>query len=176
MIRPGRSTIRRIDRAVTLLPQPLSPTIPRVAPGYRSKLTPSTAFTVPSSCAKYVFRSRTERSGSRRVDATVLTLATPPGPLRLSSIGIGGVAQTIAEEVEGHDGDDHWYGRNHEPWGDGHGLDVLGLLQQHPPADGRRTQAETQEAERGLADDHGRQREGRRRDDVAHERRHHVHE
>ena len=30
---PGRSTMRRIDRAVTLFPQPDSPTIPRVWPG-----------------------------------------------------------------------------------------------------------------------------------------------
>ena len=34
-IRPGRSTIRRIERAVTLLPQPLSPTMPSVLPGRR---------------------------------------------------------------------------------------------------------------------------------------------
>ena len=31
-MRPGRSTMRRIDRAVTLLPQPLSPTMPSVLP------------------------------------------------------------------------------------------------------------------------------------------------
>ena len=30
--RPGRSTMRRIERAVTLLPHPLSPTMPRVLP------------------------------------------------------------------------------------------------------------------------------------------------
>ncbi len=53
-IRPGRSTILRIDRAVTLFPHPLSPTTPSVAPALMSKLTPSTARTVPSSCAKYV--------------------------------------------------------------------------------------------------------------------------
>ena len=34
---PGRSTMRRIERAVTLLPQPLSPTMPSVWPGSRSK-------------------------------------------------------------------------------------------------------------------------------------------
>src|SRR2546427_7178982 len=111
-IRPGRSTIRRIDRAVTLLPQPLSPTMPRVAPGYRSKLTPSTAFTVPSSWGKYVFRFRTDKS----VCVAVLT-----------SIGIGGVPQAIAQEVEGHDDDDHGHGRDHQPRGDGHRLDVLSL-------------------------------------------------
>ena len=48
-IRPGRSTIRRMDRAVTLLPQPLSPTIPRARPAWTSKVAPSTASTTPSS-------------------------------------------------------------------------------------------------------------------------------
>src|SRR5438876_1841737 len=160
-IRPGRSTILKIDRAVTLLPQPLSPTMPRVAPGYRSKVTPSTAFTVPSSWGKYVFRFRTDKS----VCVAVLT-----------SIGIGGVPQSIAQEVEGHDDDDHGHGRDHQPRGDGHRLDVLGLLQQDAPADRRRAQDQAQEAQRGLADDHRGQGERGRRDDVAHERRHHVHE
>ena len=39
-IRPGRSTIPRIDRAVTLLPQPLSPTMPSVAPGVQVEAHP----------------------------------------------------------------------------------------------------------------------------------------
>src|SRR5438046_1633230 len=127
MIRPGRSTILKIDRAVTLLPQPLSPTIPSVARGATSKLTPSTALTVPSSCAKYVFRFRTDRSG-------------------LSTIGVGSVSETIAQEVEGHDRDDHGHGGNHQPWRDRHRLDVLRLLQQHAPADRRRAQAQAEEA------------------------------
>src|SRR5262245_42485407 len=113
--------MRRIDRAVTLLPHPLSPTIPSVAPCAMSKLTPSTAFTVPSSCAKYVLRLRT--------DSRVL-----------SAIGVGSVAESIAQEVEGHDRDDHGHGGQHEPRRDRHGLHVLRLLQQHAPADGRRAQ------------------------------------
>ena len=40
---PGRSRMPRIERAVTDLPQPLSPTMPSVLPGRTSKLTPSTA-------------------------------------------------------------------------------------------------------------------------------------
>ena len=36
-IRPGRATMRRMDRAVTLLPQPLSPTTPSVLPRLMSK-------------------------------------------------------------------------------------------------------------------------------------------
>src|ERR1051326_1791581 len=96
MIFPGRSTMRRIERAVMLLPHPLSPTMPRVAPGIMSKLTPSTAFTVPSSCVKYVLRFRTERSG-------------------LSAIGVGRVPEPIAQEVEGHDRNDYGDGRQHQP-------------------------------------------------------------
>ena len=46
-MRPGRSTMRRIDRAVTLFPQPLSPTMPSVRPAWRSKLAPSTALDGP---------------------------------------------------------------------------------------------------------------------------------
>ena len=47
-MRPGGEGTRRIsERTVTDLPQPDSPTIPRVSPRRRSKLTPSTAFTVP---------------------------------------------------------------------------------------------------------------------------------
>src|SRR5262249_32043046 len=110
-IRPGRSTILKIDRAVTLLPQPLSPTMPSVAHGCRSRWTPSTAFTVPSSWAKYVFRLRTDRSGARGSTA----------------IRIGRVPQAVAQEVEGHDGDDHGHRRDHQPRRDRHGLDVLGL-------------------------------------------------
>src|SRR5207244_4457836 len=44
-IRLPRSTIRRIARAATLLPHPLSPTMPMVRPGMTWKLTPSTAHT-----------------------------------------------------------------------------------------------------------------------------------
>src|SRR5438309_1514510 len=165
-IRPGRSTILRMDLAVTLFPQPLSPTMPSVAPGERSKLTPSTALTNPSSWGKYVFRLRTDSSNS-------------PGrspPPSLPSIRIGGVSQSIAQEVERHDRDDHRHGREHEPRGDSHRLDVLCLLQQAAPADRGRAQAETQEAQRGLADDHRRQGQRGGRDDVARERRHHVDE
>ena len=49
---------------VTLLPQPLSPTMPSTWPGITSKLAPSTARTVPSSRPKVTCRSRTESSGA----------------------------------------------------------------------------------------------------------------
>ena len=50
--RPGRSMSRITESAVTLLPQPDSPTTPSVAPFRMLKLTPSTAFTRPSAVAK----------------------------------------------------------------------------------------------------------------------------
>jgi hypothetical protein len=48
-----------MDRAVTLLPQPDSPTTASTSPGRTSKLTPSTAWTVPTSVWKTVLRSST---------------------------------------------------------------------------------------------------------------------
>src|SRR6478609_6589364 len=49
--------------AVTLLPEPDSPTTPRTLPGAMSKLMPSTAVTIPRGERKRTLRSRTERSG-----------------------------------------------------------------------------------------------------------------
>src|SRR5829696_1431814 len=49
-------------RLVTLLPEPDSPTIPRVWPRSSEKLTPSTALTTPSSVSKWTRRSRTSSS------------------------------------------------------------------------------------------------------------------
>ena len=47
-MRPGRGTICNIDCAVTLLPQPDSPTTPRVRPLAMVRLAPFTALTTPS--------------------------------------------------------------------------------------------------------------------------------
>ena len=63
VMRPGGSTSCRIALMVTLLPQPLSPTMPSTWPGMTSKLVPSTARTRPSSSAKETRRSRTESRG-----------------------------------------------------------------------------------------------------------------
>jgi len=47
-MRPGGDGIRRrIDSALTVLPDPDSPTSPKRSCGARLKLTPSTAFTGP---------------------------------------------------------------------------------------------------------------------------------
>ena len=51
-----------IVRHVTLLPEPDSPTIPRVSPRSSVNDTPSTAWTMPSSVLKLVLRSSTSSS------------------------------------------------------------------------------------------------------------------
>ena len=52
-MRPGGSGMSRInDNMVTDLPEPDSPTMPSVSPRRRSKLTPSTALTVPQRVSK----------------------------------------------------------------------------------------------------------------------------
>ncbi len=56
-----RSCRPRIVRLVTDLPDPDSPTMPSVLPFSRSKVSPSTALTMPSSVEKWTFRSLTER-------------------------------------------------------------------------------------------------------------------
>src|SRR5688500_13616745 len=59
-MRPGGCGTRpMIDSAVTLLPQPDSPTMPRVRPGSSLKSTPSTARTSPPSPANTVRNPRT---------------------------------------------------------------------------------------------------------------------
>jgi hypothetical protein len=64
MIRPeisafGERVSPRIVRLATLLPEPDSPTMPRVSPLPSSKETPSTALTIPSSVLKWTLRSST---------------------------------------------------------------------------------------------------------------------
>ena len=55
-ILPGFGTRLSIERDVTLLPQPDSPTRQRISPSAISKLIPSTALAVPSEVKKYVLR------------------------------------------------------------------------------------------------------------------------
>src|SRR6185295_18831893 len=85
--RPGGETSRRFESAVTDFPEPDSPTRPRVRPRPIEKLTPSTAFTTPSSVKKWVWRSWT----SIRVSAE-------PRIARL----LEGVADQVVDE-DGHE-------------------------------------------------------------------------
>ena len=76
-MRPGGDGIsRNIESAVTLLPQPLSPTIAKVSPGMTWNETPSTARTTPSRVKNQVRRSATSRSGSIRAAGAFGTVAT----------------------------------------------------------------------------------------------------
>src|SRR5215475_135208 len=150
MMRPGRGTIWRIERAVTLLPLPLSPTTQRVLPRFRVKLASSTALMTPKPVSNQVLRFFTSsRVSSRGVSGAGLSIAASA-----MAVGIGGIAQPVADEVERQNSDDHGDARREEPGRRGDGADVLRLLQQHAPADDGRLQTETEEAQRRLRQDH----------------------
>src|SRR5258706_7901865 len=81
-MRPGGlATSPMMESAVTLLPQPDSPTSPSVRPASSVKLTSSTALKVPASVAKEVVRPRTSRSG--------LTVGSALGALGLEARHLG---------------------------------------------------------------------------------------
>src|SRR5579883_2827837 len=109
MMRPGRSTMCRIERAVTLFPQPLSPTIPSVWLGFTSKLAPSTALIIPSSEKKYVLRSRTARRDGEPFPVSWEFIS------HSHAIGISRIAKAVSHEIEGQHGDDHRNCRIEEP-------------------------------------------------------------
>src|SRR3977135_683433 len=90
-ILPGGSGIsRRIDMAVTDLPQPLSPTIASASPSSTWNETPSTARLTPSGVRKCVRRFATS---SRAIGLQPLCHAR-----------IERIAQPVAEQVHGEDG------------------------------------------------------------------------
>src|SRR5690606_38805526 len=91
------------------------------------------------------------------------------GDLPSLLVGICGVAQSITEKIEGEDHQHHRYHGQHEPRIEGDHVDVLRLGQQHSPAGDGRPQPEAEEAERSLAEDHRRDRDGRGGDEMAHE-------
>src|SRR5215468_7134699 len=167
-MRPGRGTIWRIERAVTLLPLPLSPTTQRVLPRFRVKLASSTALMTPKPVSNQVLRFLTSSSVSAGgisgvgVSGAGLSIAASA-----MAIGIGGVAQPVADKVERENGDDHGDARREEPGRRGDGADVLRLLQQHAPADDGRLQPEAEEAQRRLRQDHAGNGEADLGDDVA---------
>src|SRR5688500_9855138 len=121
-MRPGAGIMRRTECAVTDLPQPLSPTTPRTSPRRTVRLTPSTARTMPSSSGKETCKSLISKS----------TLLSTSHCL-LAGIWIGCIAHTVADETEGHDGYDDERHRCKQPRVQGNRLDVLCVLQQHPP-------------------------------------------
>ena len=95
-MRPGRGRICRIERAATLLPQPLSPTTPRVSPRLRRSVDASHR---PDGALAGRTRSlRFLDLEQRRHRLLVMPSAV--------AVGVGGVAQTVAEEVERQHRDD----------------------------------------------------------------------
>src|SRR6266542_1946016 len=110
----GRGTSRIMLRQVVLLPEPESPTRPRVSHADTPNDTPSTAMMVPHRVTRCVRRSRTSTTGPGEGAA-----AAPPGklpsglapepptgsrltePSELAELRIEGVAQPVPEQVEG---------------------------------------------------------------------------
>src|SRR5262249_33999009 len=87
-MRPGGSGIsRRIELAVTDLPQPLSPTIASVSPSSTWNETPSTARLTPSGVRKWVCRFSTSSNAT--------------GSVLLRHARIERVAQPVAEQIHG---------------------------------------------------------------------------
>src|SRR5690349_49200 len=129
------------DVVITLFPEPLSPTIARRSPGWRSKDTPSTARTIPRRVAKWVRSPSTARSG---LGATDCMSALRSRVERLP--------QAIREEVEAHGGEHDRDARGR--------ADPPGLLQETPsladdvaPRCLRRHDAQTEEAQCCLGED-----------------------
>src|ERR1700730_15223669 len=140
---PGGLAIRRMtESAVTLLPLPLSPTIPKVSPGLIIKETSSTAFTIPDRVKKYVFRLFT----SSRFSAIFLSLHS-----LIFGSGVKGIAQAVAEEGEGQHNDGQHPRRQQDL--PGMGIDqTLGLRDHQPDTRARRLHAQSQQADARLAD------------------------
>src|SRR5438105_4800620 len=154
-IRLGSSRRRIRESAVTLLPDPDSPTMPSVSPAATEKLTPSTARTTPASVKKYVLRSRTSSTvrpacGARSASGAGSSafIATPSSPARL---GIEPVADAVAEKVETeHDGQNRKSREGRDP----PLLHELATLRHHrAPFGRRRHDAEAEKRERRERDD-----------------------
>src|SRR3954452_24769870 len=124
-------------RHVTLLPEPLSPTSPRISPRRRVNETSSTARTTPPSVRMNVCRPSTRRISS---GATSLTATA-------SVIGPQEIGQAVADEAE-PDADDHDRdaGQGRQP---PRAEDVVLPVGDHcAPLRRRRLRTETEEPER----------------------------
>src|SRR5688572_6530849 len=144
--------------AVMLLPDPLSPTSASTSPRPIVNETSSVMRVRARSCPSAIDRSVTVRTGCAPV------IISP-------RIGIGGIAQSIADEVEGQHSDDHECAGNHQPRCLVDRADALRREQQDAPAFHRLAQAETEEGQRGLRQQDLRKRDRGIDDQVAEERR-----
>src|SRR5712692_1484728 len=102
-ILPGGCVIRyMMERAVTVFPQPDSPTSPRTSPLPISMSTPSTARRIPREVVNTVCRPRTTRIGSTGL---------PPGA------GIEDVPQAVPEKVDRDSENEQDHSRQDDrPW------------------------------------------------------------
>src|SRR6266508_1403713 len=136
-----------IERAVTDLPHPDSPTIPSVRPLSTEKEMPSTARTTPCRVKKCVLRSRTSRSGT-----PLLAL------LRHTGARIERVTKAIGDEERAEDEPgDREAGKDDQVW-----MGLIGgiaVLRERAPGSLRWIDAEPDERQEGLAEDHSRQLE-----------------
>src|ERR671930_551826 len=90
---PAGST-PRMTRASVVLPQPLSPTRPTTSPRPTSRLMASSTCATPPSVTKSTLSPRTERSSGIARGAAA------------AQAGVEDVAQPVAEQVEGPDGEE----------------------------------------------------------------------
>src|SRR5512132_80724 len=165
--RPARGSSPSSASAVTLLPQPDSPTIPSVSPGEISNEIPLTAWTSPLPVQNWTRRSSTERSGS--LDATDRLPPTRPQvrepapltelPCAAAELRIERLAQAVADQVEPeHREHDRDPGNDREPR---RRLQIVVDVAEHrPPLRRRRVlRPEPEEAEARDIDDRGRHRQ-----------------
>ncbi|MNX59106.1 hypothetical protein D3C86_899630 [compost metagenome] len=138
-IRPGVSMICRIERAVTDLPEPLSPTTQRVLPGSMEKDRSLTARKTPFRTGNSVTRLRTSSSGLAGFMERMSLIRTS------LIIGIGCIAQAVTEQIERHDGNDNSDARQEQPRRGCNRTDILRLAKQHAPGNRRRLETETEE-------------------------------
>src|ERR1700674_3904352 len=95
-ILPGGWGIKRIsETALTLLPQPDSPTSPRASPSLSVNETPLTALTTPSGVKNWVRRSFTARSGGLVLGCGMALLPETVGGSVTDSVGGGCLAGRI---------------------------------------------------------------------------------
>ena len=70
------------------------------------------------------------------------------------AIGVRGVSQSVANEVEGEDGNNHEHRWKQQPRHTDDCVHVLRALKQDSPADSWRSEAYPKKTQGGLADDH----------------------
>ena len=130
------------QRPRVVLPQPDSPTRPKVSPCSTLKLTPSTALTVcflrekkPLLTEKCFFKPLTSKRGG----VTCLGISVAPSFRE----GVGRVARAVTDEVEGQNhGDDAEGGAYPHPRVKLHDEIFLRFLQEHAPTHHGRFQAD----------------------------------